>query len=263
MNYTGWCHCSCSRKRTAGPTGEQHSIVDRAREPVLAALAAAAAVRAGPPPPPPPARGNVGGSSARLIAQCCADMSSCGSGSLPASSSITNGSSPFMVSLRRGDGGHGMHSIPSREGLRGDPPPPTPLPPQRRRPAAGFPYPVALTMWHMFFCAALAFVIIKLGYVEPVTMSVDTCEQRGGGWGGAGNPALPVNVWSQSLRRVLPFPPLPSCCRRAHDCAHRIPVCRHPLAGQLRVCVPLRLLHPDAQGGWAAAESGSHSSCYR
>ena len=123
MNYTGWCHCSCSRKRTAGPTGEQHSIVDRAREPVLAALAAAAAARAGPPPPPPPARGNVGGSSARLIAQCCADMSSCGSGSLPASSSITNGSSPFMVSLRRGDGGHGMHSIPSREGLRGDPPP--------------------------------------------------------------------------------------------------------------------------------------------
>lgn len=38
----------------------------------------------------------------------------------------------------------------------------------------GFPYPVALTMWHMFFCAALAWVIIRLGYVEPVKMSAAT-----------------------------------------------------------------------------------------
>ena len=76
---------------------------------------------------------------------------------------------------------HALNSF--KGGAQRGPPPPTPLPPQRRRPAAGFPYPVALTMWHMFFCAALAFVIIKLGYVEPVTMSVDTCEQRGGGLG--------------------------------------------------------------------------------
>lgn len=41
-----------------------------------------------------------------------------------------------------------------------------------RRPLAGFPYPVALTMWHMFFCAALAWVIIRLGYVEPVKMNL-------------------------------------------------------------------------------------------
>ncbi|KAL4434231.1 hypothetical protein ABPG75_000672 [Micractinium tetrahymenae] len=39
---------------------------------------------------------------------------------------------------------------------------------------SGFPYPVALTMWHMFFCAALAWVIIRLGYVEPVKMGLDT-----------------------------------------------------------------------------------------
>ncbi|KAL4418768.1 hypothetical protein ABPG77_010373 [Micractinium sp. CCAP 211/92] len=39
---------------------------------------------------------------------------------------------------------------------------------------SGFPYPVALTMWHMFFCAALAWAIIRLGYVEPVNMNMDT-----------------------------------------------------------------------------------------
>ena len=27
-------------------------------------------------------------------------------------------------------------------------------------------------MWHMFFCAALAWVIIRLGYVEPVKMNL-------------------------------------------------------------------------------------------
>jgi hypothetical protein len=50
----------------------------------------------------------------------------------------------------------------------------------RRRPLAyvvspchaAFPYPIALTMWHMLFCAALAMAIIKAGYVEPVKMSV-------------------------------------------------------------------------------------------
>ena len=33
---------------------------------------------------------------------------------------------------------------------------------------AGFGYPVTLTMWHMFFCSAMAFALIQLGYVAPV-----------------------------------------------------------------------------------------------
>jgi hypothetical protein len=33
---------------------------------------------------------------------------------------------------------------------------------------------VALTMWHMLFCSALAFVIIKLGYVEPIGINRET-----------------------------------------------------------------------------------------
>lgn len=37
-----------------------------------------------------------------------------------------------------------------------------------------FPYPVALTMWHMFFCSVLAIGAVKLGYVEPVGMSKET-----------------------------------------------------------------------------------------
>lgn len=36
---------------------------------------------------------------------------------------------------------------------------------------AAFPYPIALTMWHMFFCAGLASLIIRAGYVEPVKMN--------------------------------------------------------------------------------------------
>ena len=39
---------------------------------------------------------------------------------------------------------------------------------------SGFPYPVALTLWHMFFCSALAFGVIKLGYVESINMSSET-----------------------------------------------------------------------------------------
>lgn len=37
----------------------------------------------------------------------------------------------------------------------------------------GFPYPVALTLWHMAFCSTLAFVIIKLGFVQPIDMSAE------------------------------------------------------------------------------------------
>jgi len=37
-----------------------------------------------------------------------------------------------------------------------------------------FPYPVALTMWHMFFCSVMAAGIIRAGYVEPVGMSTET-----------------------------------------------------------------------------------------
>ncbi|KAL6769247.1 MOT20A [Auxenochlorella protothecoides x Auxenochlorella symbiontica] len=39
---------------------------------------------------------------------------------------------------------------------------------------SGFPYPVALTLWHMVFCSFLATVIVKLGYVEPIGMSRET-----------------------------------------------------------------------------------------
>ena len=41
----------------------------------------------------------------------------------------------------------------------------------------GFPYPVALTMWHMGFCSILAIGTVKLGYVEPVGMSRETYVQ--------------------------------------------------------------------------------------
>lgn len=35
-------------------------------------------------------------------------------------------------------------------------------------------------MWHMFFCAALAWLIIRLGYVEPVSMNLGERRQAGG-----------------------------------------------------------------------------------
>lgn len=36
-----------------------------------------------------------------------------------------------------------------------------------------FDYPIALTMWHMAFCSGLAFSLVKLGFVEPVSISRD------------------------------------------------------------------------------------------
>ncbi|GLC45866.1 hypothetical protein PLESTB_001447500 [Pleodorina starrii] len=39
---------------------------------------------------------------------------------------------------------------------------------------AGFPFPIALTLTHMAFCAGLAFLIIKAGFVAPVNMDTRT-----------------------------------------------------------------------------------------
>ena len=33
----------------------------------------------------------------------------------------------------------------------------------------GFPYPIALTMWHMFFSSCLAFICIKVGVLHFTT----------------------------------------------------------------------------------------------
>lgn len=32
----------------------------------------------------------------------------------------------------------------------------------------GFPFPIALTMFHMAFCGTVAFVMVILGFVKPV-----------------------------------------------------------------------------------------------
>lgn len=39
---------------------------------------------------------------------------------------------------------------------------------------AGFPFPIALTMWHMGFSGLLAFACVRLGYVPSVNMSRET-----------------------------------------------------------------------------------------
>jgi len=39
---------------------------------------------------------------------------------------------------------------------------------------AGFPYPIALTLWHMFFCSTIAFAIVRSGWVRSVDMSFET-----------------------------------------------------------------------------------------
>jgi hypothetical protein len=38
----------------------------------------------------------------------------------------------------------------------------------------GFPYPIALTMWHMFFCASLAIGLVKSGKVQSINMERET-----------------------------------------------------------------------------------------
>ncbi|KAK2076286.1 hypothetical protein QBZ16_001218 [Prototheca wickerhamii] len=39
---------------------------------------------------------------------------------------------------------------------------------------AGFPYPITLTMWHMFFCASLAIGLVKSGKVQSINMDRET-----------------------------------------------------------------------------------------
>ena len=37
---------------------------------------------------------------------------------------------------------------------------------------SGFPYPIALTMWHMFFCSTVGFLCVRVGkFVKPHNMS--------------------------------------------------------------------------------------------
>jgi len=38
----------------------------------------------------------------------------------------------------------------------------------------GFPYPITLTMWHMFFSGTLAFACVRGGYVTSINMSSET-----------------------------------------------------------------------------------------
>mmetsp|Transcript_31748 Transcript_31748/g.38342 ORF Transcript_31748/g.38342 Transcript_31748/m.38342 type:complete len:333 (+) Transcript_31748:405-1403(+) len=43
----------------------------------------------------------------------------------------------------------------------------------------GFPYPLALTMWHMFFCSTIAFVMVRvLKVVKPVGMTNKDYQRR-------------------------------------------------------------------------------------
>lgn len=39
---------------------------------------------------------------------------------------------------------------------------------------AGFPYPIALTLWHMLFCSSIAFALVRLGWVKSIGMSFET-----------------------------------------------------------------------------------------
>lgn len=38
----------------------------------------------------------------------------------------------------------------------------------------GFPYPIALTIWHMTFSSGLAFLLVRSGYVQSCDMSMET-----------------------------------------------------------------------------------------
>lgn len=38
----------------------------------------------------------------------------------------------------------------------------------------GFPYPISLTMWHMFFCATLAIGLVRTGVVQGINMDRET-----------------------------------------------------------------------------------------
>jgi len=39
---------------------------------------------------------------------------------------------------------------------------------------SGFPYPIALTLWHMFFCASLAIMLVRSGRVQSASIDRET-----------------------------------------------------------------------------------------
>ena len=39
---------------------------------------------------------------------------------------------------------------------------------------AGFPYPITLTLWHMLFCSAVAFAMVRSGWMRSIDMDFDT-----------------------------------------------------------------------------------------
>ena len=45
---------------------------------------------------------------------------------------------------------------------------------------SGFPYPITLTMWHMFFCSILAIALVKSGHVASSNMERETYLKCGG-----------------------------------------------------------------------------------
>ncbi len=70
-----------------------------------------------------------------------------------------------------------------------------------------FPYPIALTLTHMAFCACLAFLLIKAGFVDTIHMDSNTYFRCGQTCEGAINRAWPrqglLDLTNQCISSML------------------------------------------------------------
>ena len=104
---------------------------------------------------------------------------------------------------------------------------------------SGFPFPLALTLWHMFFCSTIAFFLVRiLKVVKPVNMPRRDYLRKVMPIGARAIPALFIRGPNFKICTTKPLPRRPA-------------VCCVVVALQQRVSVPLRVLHPDDQGSHA------------
>jgi hypothetical protein len=111
---------------------------------------------------------------------------------------------------------------------------------------SGFPYPIALTSWHMLFCSTIGFLCVRVfKVVKSHNMTAHTYTRRVLPIG-EGHMALFPRFSLRALYRLQHCPP-----HRLHITADLfIATCRpavrsEPVAVKRLVPVPVSVLHPD------------------
>ena len=112
---------------------------------------------------------------------------------------------------------------------------------------SGFPYPIALTMWHMAFCSTVGFLCVHVArFVKPHNMSARDYLRRVMPIGAQPDAVAPRNgSVPEGLLLSTGDIDWCTCSHGLHLHPRRCAVRSQPVAVQLGLPLPLSVVHPD------------------